>query len=234
MILLTGASQGIGYECAKSLLARTDARVMITGRSVVGLERARAGTPDAQRDRLLLQVCDQSRPEDVEALGALLGDPGTQFEGAILGVGLNPMYTEGPQRLHAVDPAIADAVIRTNCTHAFRLTGTILERFRRQRSGVLIWIGSQAYQVGLPGAALYCATKAFLSGLAHTAHLEYSESGVRVHLLNPGLVRTPRNSKVIERFAARHGRVVQDAGEVAARIVSIYLGLVREPVEGDL
>jgi len=234
MILLTGASQGIGYECAKSLLASTDARVMITGRSAEGLEQARAGVPDGQRDRLLLRVSDQSRPEDVETLGALLADAGTPLEGAILGVGHNPMYTEGPQRLHALDPAIAGAVIRTNCSHAFRLTGIILERFRRQQRGVLVWIGSQAYEIGLPGAALYCATKAFLSGLARTADHEYAEAGVRVHLLNPGLVRTPRTAKVIDRFASRHGRVVDDATEVAARIVAIYLGQAQAPVEVDL
>ena len=234
MILITGASQGIGYECAKALLARTSARVMITGRNDVRLEQARAGTPCGARDRLLVRVSDQSRPEDVEALGALLGDPATPLEGAILGVGLNPMYTEGPQRLHAVAPATVEIVIRTNCTHTLLLTAAILERFRRQRSGVLIWIGSQAYHVGLPGAGLYCATKAFLSGLARTAHHEYAERGVRVHLLNPGLVRTPRTGGVIDRFAARHGRVVEDAALVAARIVSVYLSPGPEPVEIDL
>lgn len=234
MILITGASQGIGYECAKALLARTATRVMITGRSAAGLERARAGVPCDQRDRLRLRVCDQSRPEDVEALGALLADPGTPLEGAILGVGVNPMYTEGPRRLHLVDPATVDATIRTNCTHTLWLTAAILERFRKQRDGVLIWIGSQAYKVGLPGAALYCATKAFLSGLAHTAHHEYAERGVRVHLLNPGLVRTPRTAGVIDRFAGRHGREVEDAGEVAARIVSRFLSPGQEPVEVDL
>ena len=234
MILITGASQGIGYECAKALLARTTGRVMITGRSDVRLEEARAAVPSADRDRLLLQVSDQSSAEDVAALGTLLGDPATPLEGAILAVGQNPMYTEGPERLHAVDPAIADAVIRTNCTHTLRLTSAILKRFRRQKTGVLIWIGSRAYKVGLPGAALYCATKAFLSGLARTADHEYAACGVRVHLLNPGLVRTPRTVGVIDRFAARHGLVVEDAAEVAARIVSVFLSPGLEPVEVDL
>jgi short-subunit dehydrogenase len=207
---------------------------MITGRNVAGLERARAGVPPGQRDRLQLRVCDQSCAEDVEALSALLADPGTRIEGAILGVGSNPIYTEGPQRLHRLDPVTTDATIRTNCTHTLRLTGVILERFRKQRAGVLIWIGSQAYKSGLPGAALYCATKAFLSGLAHTAHNEYAHSGVRVHLLNPGLVRTPRTAEMIDRFAARHGRVVDEASEVAARIISCFLSPRQESVEVDL
>lgn len=234
MILITGASQGIGYECAKALLDLTDASVMITSRSAAGLERARDGVPRSQRDRLLVRVSDQSRPDDVDRLCAELSDAATPLEGAILGVGANPMYTEGPRRLHMLDSASMDAVIRTNCTHTMRLTGVILKRLHGQRTGVLIWIGSQAYLTGLPGAGLYCATKAFLSGLAHTAHNEYAKHGVRVHLLNPGLVRTPRTAGIIDGFAARHDCVVEAAGDVAARIVSIFLSSGQEPVEVDL
>lgn len=234
MILITGASQGIGYECAKALLARTKSTVMITGRSVSGLERARNGVPRSQRDRLLLRASDQSCSDDVDGLCAELSDTATPLEGAILGVGTNPMYTEGPRRLHTLDSATMDAVIRTNCTHTMRLTGVILKRLHGQRTGVLIWIGSQAYLTGLPGAGLYCATKAFLSGLAHTAHNEYAKHGVRVHLLNPGLVRTPRTAGIIDGFAARHDRVVEAAGDVAARMVSIFLSSGQEPVEVDL
>ena len=234
MILITGASQGIGYECAKALLARTDSEVMITARSMSGLERARDGIPCSQRGRLLLRVSDQSRLDDVEELCAELSDAATMLEGAILGVGANPMYTEGPRRVHKMEGTTVDAVIRTNCTHTMRLTGVILERLHRQRSGVLIWIGSQAYLTGLPGASVYCATKAFLSGLARTAHSEYAGHGVRVHLLNPGLVRTPRTAGIIDGFAARHDCVVETAGEVAARMVSIFLASEQVPVEVDL
>ncbi len=234
MILVTGASQGIGYECAKALLDRTHSTVMITGRSAAGLERARDGIPPVHRDRLLLRISDQGCPADVGTLCAELADPATALEGAILGVGENPMYTVGPRRLHKVDGATVDAVIRTNCTHTMRLTGVILARLHHQRTGVLIWIGSQAYLTGLPGAGLYCATKAFLSGLAHTAHNEYATHGVRVHLLNPGLVRTPRTAGIIDDFAARHDRVVETAGNVAARMVSIFLSATPAPVEVDL
>lgn len=234
MILVTGASRGIGFECARAFLARTDHPVMITGRNMDELERARAEVPCGARDRLLLRVSDQSKPEDVEALAVLIADPATRLDGAILAVGENPMYSDGPRRLHSVDRHTADAVIRTNCTHTLLLTGAILQRFRRQRRGTLAWIGSRAYQTGLPGAALYCATKAFLSGLAHTVHHEYAERGVRVHLVNPGAVRTPRTAHVIDGFAAAHGLAVEDAGDVAARIVTLFLCPDPQPVETNL
>lgn len=127
-----------------------------------------------------------------------------------------------------------DATIRTNCTHVLRLSAALLGRFRRQRSGVLIWIGSQAARVGLPGGALYGATKAFLSGLAVSAHHEYAGRGVRVHLLHPGLVRTPRTAAVADGFAARHGLVVAEAADVARQVVDVFLAGDAASVEMDL
>lgn len=234
MYLITGASRGIGYECALALLEQTDAPVMITGRSQAGLEHARASVAAQQRDRLLLHRCDQAQRDDVESLTALLSDPATRLDGAILGVGVNPMYSVGPQRLHAVSAAIVEATICTNCTHAVLLSAAILARFRRQRGGALVWIGSQAYKAGLPGGALYGATKAFLSGLAVAAQHEYGRTNVRVHLLNPGLVRTQRTERVIDGFAERHGIAVQTAPWVAKQIVTMLLSGPADRVEVDL
>ena len=234
MILITGGRQGIGLECAKRVLAQTTTEVMITGRDSDGLVRARETLPLQLRDRLLLKTCDQGDPSDVRALCDLVADPTVTLEAAVLAVGVNPLYTEGAHRLDRVSAATIETTIRTNCTHALLLSAALLGRFRLQGGGVLIWIGSRGYQVGLPGAALYCATKAFLSGLAVTAHLEYSRSGIRVHLVNPGRVRTPRTEGLAETFAARRGFPIADAGAVAERITAILLDDSSAAVEVDL
>lgn len=233
MILVTGATQGIGYECAKALLQRTSHEVMITGRRDCALRDARKTLPLPLRGRLLAQVCDQATRGDVERLIMLLSDPTVPLEGAILNVGVNPMYVEGPRRLHAVSAETVEATIRTNCTHTLLLSGELLARFRDARGGVLIWVGSQAQRIGLRGAGVYCATKSFLSGMASVAHAEYADRGVRVHLLNPGIVRTPRTAAVVDRFAAQHGLAVSDAATVAARIIDCFLAAAL-PTEVDL
>jgi NAD(P)-dependent dehydrogenase (short-subunit alcohol dehydrogenase family) len=157
------------------------------------------------------------------ALATFLSRMEQPLEGAILCVGANPMYTEGPRHIHSLSAPTIEATIRTNCTHTFLLTTAILQRLRRQGGGVLIWIGSLAQKIGLPGAGLYCATKAFLTGLARTARHEYAGRGVRVHLVHPALVRTPRTSAVIDRFAVAHGLKVAEASEVAREIVDRFL-----------
>ena len=72
MILITGASQGIGYECAKAVLARTTSDVMITGRDADRLRQARDRLPEPMRGRLVAHQCDQGNAADIQALAALL------------------------------------------------------------------------------------------------------------------------------------------------------------------
>jgi len=233
MILITGASQGIGFECARTLLSRTGATVMITARSQAGLERAQAAVPARDRDRLLTRICDQDDRAGVESLVRAVMDA-PSLDGAILNVGVNPAWTQGHRRIHTLDAGTIEAAIRTNCTHTLLLTAAVLDRLRVQRSGVLIWIGSQSSRGGLPGAALYCATKSFLSGLARAAHHEYAGRNVRVHLLHPGVVRTPRTAAVADRFAQTHQLCVHEPEDVAGRIVTRFLRSEASCVEVDI
>lgn len=234
MILITGASQGIGYACAKALLARTDAKVLITGRDAPRLAAAREGVPPSQRERLFTRVCDQGCHGDVHRLGTFIASREAELEGAILNVGINPAFREGPRRLHTVSAATIEDAVRTNCTHLLLLTGAILGTLWARRAGTVLWIGSRAPVVGMRGAAVYCASKAFLAGLARSTHNEYASRGVRVQLLHPSLVRTPRTAATVDRFAAAHGQPVHSADDVAASIVEHYLCPSGDAVEVNL
>jgi len=234
MILVTGASEGMGWECARLLLERTGSRVLITGRSQEKLDRARGSLPLAMQGRLETLVADQADPAAVASLIALISVQDEILEGAILAVGVNPAYTDGWSRLHAVKPETIEATVRTNCTHTALIAAAVLQRLFGRRSGVLLFIGSRAVEVGLPGAAIYSATKSFLSGLVRATAREYVHRGVRVHLLNPGLVRTPRTADVADRFGGKGGTAVVEAPEVAGRIVDVFLAGEGSPTEADL
>jgi NAD(P)-dependent dehydrogenase (short-subunit alcohol dehydrogenase family) len=234
MILVTGASQGIGLACAQALLRRTGARVLITGRCERRLHAALDATPATLRARLDALVCDQAVRGDIDALCRRIAQAATPLEGAILGVGVNPAWQHGPQRIHSLDPDLVEATIRTNCTHTLLITRAVLGRLAARRGGTLLWIGSQGQAAGLPGAALYCATKSFLCGLARTATHEYGRRGVRTQLLHPGIVRTPRTAVLADRFAAAHGVSVAEADDTAERIADAFLDSAPLTPEVDL
>jgi NAD(P)-dependent dehydrogenase (short-subunit alcohol dehydrogenase family) len=223
MILVTGASQGIGLACALVALERTTGQVLITGRSREKLDAAVAQAPAASRSRLLTLVNDHSCRRDVDALAARMR-AADRVDGAILCVGANPFHDDGPCRIHKLEPAVIERTIATNCTHTMLLTAALLERFRRQRHGALVWIGSLAAAAGMPGAALYGASKAFLGGLARCAATEYAGHGIRLHVAHPGLVRTPRTEALADSFSARHGVVARDAADVGRDVVDLLLG----------
>jgi NAD(P)-dependent dehydrogenase (short-subunit alcohol dehydrogenase family) len=233
MILVTGASEGIGLACAAALLERTTTTVLITARSAASLDRARQRVPGEARHRLLTMVSDQSRRADVDRLVERLRDEDS-VEAAVLGVGVNPMYDDGPCRIHKLKAAVIEATIATNCTHTLIITAALLDRFRRQRRGALVWIGSRAAGTGPPGAALYSATKSFLDGLARTAANEYDGSAIRTHVVHPGVVRTPRTAAFADTFAARHGIQVADPADVGCRIAELLLGSGPPDLEVEL
>jgi NAD(P)-dependent dehydrogenase (short-subunit alcohol dehydrogenase family) len=223
MILVTGASEGIGFACAAALLERTTTTVLITARTAASLDRARERVPADARHRLLTMVSDQARRSDVEQLVERLRDEDV-VEAAVLGVGVNPLYDDGPCRIHKLKADVIEATIATNCTHTLLITVALLDRFRRQRRGSLVWIGSRAAGTGPPGAALYNASKSFLDGLARTAANEYFGCGIRTHVVHPALVRTPRTAAFADAFAARHGIQVADPADVGCRIAELLLG----------
>jgi 3-oxoacyl-[acyl-carrier protein] reductase len=223
MILITGASEGIGLACALAALERTTGDVLVTGRSREKLDAAVTQVPAGSRGRLLTMVSDQACRSDVDELVTRVRTA-DRIDGAILGVGVNPLYDGGPCRIHRLDPDVVERTIATNCTHTVLLAAALLDRFRRQRRGALVWIGSQAAAAGMPGAALYAASKAFLGGLARCAASEYAAHGIRVHVAHPGLVRTPRTEALADAFSARQGVAVHAAADVGRQIVELLLG----------
>jgi short-subunit dehydrogenase len=70
-------------------------------------------------------------------------------------------------------------------------TRVLLPNLKRKSRSDLIYIGSEAAFKGSRKGSIYCASKFALRGFTQALREECSTSGVRVCLINPGLVRTP-------------------------------------------
>jgi NAD(P)-dependent dehydrogenase (short-subunit alcohol dehydrogenase family) len=183
--LVTGATSGIGKATAIAL-ARQGARVLVAGRdkgrgdAVVAAIRAGGG----QAGFL---------PGDLhDALSAKgLAQRATQAAGGQIDVLVNNagIGTLGPTQ--GFDEATFDGIFGTNLKVPFYLVGEIAPAMAGRGKGSIINVSTMAAEMGVPGMAVYGASKAALNLLTQSWAAEYGPSGVRVNAVSPGTVRTP-------------------------------------------
>jgi NAD(P)-dependent dehydrogenase (short-subunit alcohol dehydrogenase family) len=173
-ILITGASSGIGLATARLLVAN-GYRVVGTCRDPAAVRAA--GFP--------LVAMDQSDPAAVERGFAeahrLLGSIDVLINNA------------GSGELGAVEDtplAFARYLFEVNYFSAVQLTRLCLPEMRRRGAGIVVQLGSIVHSLQFPFKAQYCASKSALSGFTLALRHEVKPHGIRVHLLEPGWVRS--------------------------------------------
>ena len=220
IILITGASSGIGYACAQKLAAAGARHLMLTGRDASRLSEAAADLQTMGAGRVDVCVCDQSRREDLERLFDFLETRGWP-DVLIANVGINPVHEYGPKKLHNLYFEQLEQAITTNITHTCYLVVQVLRQMRARRFGRLVLMGSQAWQFGIPGQALYNLSKSSLLGLKNSIVSEYGSAGVFCHLLNPGVVLNARTERL-----RRQPKLIEHQGVTEDQVACAVLDLL--------
>ena len=82
------------------------------------------------------------------------------------------------------------AQYETNVFGLMRTTQAVLPAMRKQRSGMIVNISSGAGRMGYPGASVYVSSKHAIEGLSESIAYELEPFGIRVVLVEPGVVKT--------------------------------------------
>jgi 3-oxoacyl-[acyl-carrier protein] reductase len=82
--------------------------------------------------------------------------------------------------------------IQTNLSGAFHVVRAAFESLRDSGDGRVLIVSSASAETGLPGQVAYTAAKAGLVGMARTLAAEWGRHGIRVNVVMPGLVATPK------------------------------------------
>ncbi len=182
VVLLTGASRGIGPIIAEAL-ANRGATIALAARSRSGLQdvAARLNQGGAktsiipvdlgqafQREELIHTVLKKFGTIDV-----LVNNAGLETEGS---------YTDIPW------PAIRET-IEVNLIAPMALTRIVLPEMLRKKSGHIVNMASIAAKSGAPYAATYSGTKAGLAEWTRALRLELAGTGVQLSTIFPGYVR---------------------------------------------
>ncbi|MGR9052462.1 MAG: SDR family oxidoreductase [Gammaproteobacteria bacterium] len=217
-VLVTGASSGIGRATARRLLQQ--------GHTVIGTARdpGRFGTPmpgfhGAGLDLsnlAALPAAAERLIRDFPALDAALFCAGAGRFGS----------------LEEFSYAQIEALTTINYTAQVFLTRALLPGFKRKALSDLIYIGSEAALKGSRKGAVYCASKFALRGFTQALREECGKSGVRVALINPGMVKTPFFDALSFEPGGEEGQYIEpeDVAEAVAFILHARAGTVVDEI----
>jgi NAD(P)-dependent dehydrogenase (short-subunit alcohol dehydrogenase family) len=214
VVVLTGASSGIGRAAALKFAARGD-RLVLAARRVADLEKVAAdcgGSP-------LVVPTDISVRSEVEELA----------EAAVARFGRIDVWSDTAAvmaygRFEDVPPDVFDKVVTTDLLGSANVARAALQVFRRQGHGTLILCGSLLGHITAPYMSSYVTSKWGLRGLARTLRQETRDApGINICQLVPGSVDTPIYTSAANYagFVGRPPPPVDSAERMGAGIVRL-------------
>ena len=181
VVLVTGASSGIGTAVAERCLAE-GATVVATGRRVGALEGV-GGSSD-RVERIAGDLCDTGFPE---RLAAIAIERFGRLDGLVHAAGT----VKRNEDIRATTDDELRAFVDANLTSTIRLARAVYATMADHGGGSMVLVGSQLAHIAVPGYASYCAVKGGVTMLARALAVDGGPLGIRVNVLAPGVVRTP-------------------------------------------
>jgi NADP-dependent 3-hydroxy acid dehydrogenase YdfG len=181
VFLVTGASSGIGAATARQA-SQAGYRLVLAARSVDRLTELAEELGGDQR--ALIARCDVTEWTDQEAMVAVTLERFGRIDVAFANAGFGAargFLNESPEQWRSM--------VLTNVYGAALTIRATLSALRQSR-GHLLLTGSVAGRRALPGS-LYSATKWAVTAMGESARQELNDSGVRVTVVEPGVVDTP-------------------------------------------
>jgi NADP-dependent 3-hydroxy acid dehydrogenase YdfG len=181
VFLITGASSGIGAATARAA-ADAGYRLVLCARSEEKL-RELAGALGGD-ERAIAVRCDVNEWSDQEALVQRALDAFGRIDVAFANAGFG-----GPRGFEKHDPGQMRDMVLTNVLGAAYTVKATLPHLREAR-GHLVLTSSVAGRRALPGS-LYSCTKHAVTAMGEAVRQEVNGTGMRVTLIEPGMVDTP-------------------------------------------
>jgi uncharacterized protein len=214
VILITGASNGIGRQLAVDLAAR-GAIVAGCGRSIARLKETLKEVRRTSPSSTMIG-CDVSDAEQVRGMvGKIIGDFG-RIDALInnAGIGMRKPFLE-------TDLATVEEIMRINYLGAVYCAHEVLPSMIARRSGQIVNISSAAGLIGTLNLAAYCASKFALNGWSESLYHELKPLGVQVSIVCPGPVQTEFNRSFRDSEPKAPANWIVSAETVARAVIGV-------------
>jgi len=209
VIILTGASRGIGKVTARKL-AEYNPKLVLVSRKMSDLEKLKA---ELKYENALFVEADISKESDSNKIVKETVD---KFGTVDVLINNAAQFARGNVIEMSLDDF--DRVIATNIRGVFILTKLVLPLMIKQNSGTIVNISSTAGKRGYAGGSAYTVSKFALNGLTECLIKEVRQYNIRVITISPSLVDT-REKPVEEQKEIGKG-VYMRAEDVADSIIS--------------
>jgi short-subunit dehydrogenase len=204
-VLVTGGSSGIGAATARAFAAR-GCRVAVSGRDHAALTTVAGDTggvslPGDLREPGCPQRVVAAAAQALGGLDVVVSNAGAGWSGPFM----------------AMTSAEIDDLLDVNLRAAAHVARAALTHLR-PGTGHLVFVGSIAGLVGVPGEAWYSATKAGLATLADVLRAELRDEGISVTLVTPGVVDTAYFERRNAPYVRHHPRPI--SAQVVAEAIA--------------
>jgi short-subunit dehydrogenase len=228
IVLITGASEGVGAACAKEFAA-SGAKLSLTARSEEGLRRAGGESALVTAGDL---TDEETRRRVVERTIERFGAIDILINNA--GVGIYQPSWEMPM-------AEARYLMELNFFAPLGMTQLVVPQMRARKTGMIVNVGSIGGKTVLPWMTIYSVTKYALGALTEGQRMELMRDGVRTMIVCPGYVKTGFQKNVRAgqtpqkvKDARRHAITPEECAEAIRRGVERDARTVVTPRSGWL
>jgi NADP-dependent 3-hydroxy acid dehydrogenase YdfG len=230
-VLITGATSGIGEATAR-LLAKHHYRLIICGRrgdKLAALQEELETQTELTslsfdvRDQSMVKQRIASLPGPWQDIDILINNAGNAH-------GLDPIQTGSI--------ADWDAMMDINVKGLLYVSREVIPRMVERKSGHIINLGSIAGKEVYPSGSVYCGSKFAVDAITKGMRLDLNPYGVKVTLINPGLVETEfslvRFKGDTERASAVYKGMIPLKGSDIADIILYTLSVPDHVVLADI
>jgi NAD(P)-dependent dehydrogenase (short-subunit alcohol dehydrogenase family) len=232
VVVITGASQGLGAALARAFAAAGPSRLALIARRREELAKVAQVCATFKGVETMVLPCDVTDPAQVEAAAAeVTGKWGT----ADILINNAGAFTGGSFLTFSLDDF--DHQLAVNLRSVFVVSRAFVKPMVEKGRGDIVNICSIAALQAHPGGTGYCAAKAGLLGLTRVMRAELKKHGIRVTAVHPGAIATPS----WDGFGVPEDRMMA-AEDVAQAVVdltrlsrrTVIEDLILRPLEGDL
>lgn len=191
IVLVTGASRGIGYQAALEA-ARRGAHIVAVARTVGGLEDLDDEVKAAGSETTLVPL-DVRDGDGIDRLGKAIFDRWGKLDGLIGNAGVLGTITP----LSHLDVKDFDQAFAVNVAANYRLIRSLDPLLRQSDAGRAVFVSSSSSHSARPFWGLYAATKAALETMVKSYASELNITAVKANVFWPGAVRTAMRAKAM-------------------------------------